>query len=61
MMINYRFNSFNLLKGVSFHKVCHLLQTYLLIKGLKLLKEILKSVTSKFNDSLAFLSTFSLP
>ena len=32
-----------------------------LIKGLKLLKGILKSVTSKFNDSLALLSTFSLP
>ena len=32
-----------------------------IIKGLKLLKGILKSVTFKFNDSLALLSTFSLP
>ena len=33
--------SFNLLQRNSFHKVCHLLKTYLLIKVLKLLKGIL--------------------
>ena len=61
MMINYRFNFFQLIERVSSNKVCHLSQTYLLIKGLKLLKGILKSVASKFNDSSALLSTFSLP
>ena len=52
--------SFSLLKGVSFQEVCHLSKMYLFMNGLKLLKGILKTVCSKFNDSFAILSTRSL-
>ena len=46
--------SFSLLKGVAFQEVCHLSNMYLFMNGLKLVKGILKTVCSKFNDSLLF-------
>ena len=52
--------SFSLLKDVSFQEVCHLSHIYLFMNGLKLLEGILKTVSSKFKDSFAFLSTHSL-
>ena len=44
MMVYYRFDFFQYVGTCLFHKVSHLFKTYLLIKGLKLLKGILKSV-----------------
>ena len=53
--------SFNLLSSALLQIDCHSLKTYSLIKGLKLIKGILKSVCSRLSDSFAFLSTCTLP